>query len=619
MRTIIKISLLGLVLLALGGCQLIPGRSAGAYLVSTSWVLSSLDGNLPLPGTNVTLQFGTDNAAAGSDGCNRFVATYSQSGDRLAFDQPMASTMMACEEPIMSQASAFVAVLAATTRFTASEGELILRDGRRDLAILARVSQDLADSSWDVISYNNGREAVVGLLLGTEISANFGFDGQVSGHAGCNQYSAGYSVEGNTVAIGPAATTFMFCEEPPGVMDQESAYLAALQSAATYRIEGELLEMRTAADQIAVMMTLKAAVDMPVPPSLPTTPWARVTMPPGINVHAGPGVDYPVIGFARDGDEGEIVGRDADWRWWAVALPSAPDGIGWVSADLVLAMNVENVAVIDAPPPPVVPTDAAPTPLPPSTATPLPPAQATSTPLPPPTATVTPLPPTATPTPLPPPTATPAAQISFWADRTSIEQGQCTALRWSVENVQGVWVYPRGERYYRFPRAGHGSEQVCPVRTTTYEMRVLLRDGATTFREVTINVAGPPPTVAPSPVPDPLAGTRWDVVNYNNGQGALVTLLDGSRIALDFSTDRQVSGNSGCNNFFTSYQLNNNSITIGRPATTSLSCAEPEGVMEQEAEFLASLEQAATFRIDGDRLEMRTAGDQIAIVATRAP
>jgi heat shock protein HslJ len=59
---------------------------------------------------------------SGSDGCNRFVATFSQGGDRLAFDQPMASTMMACDELIMNQASAFMAALAATTRFTASEG-----------------------------------------------------------------------------------------------------------------------------------------------------------------------------------------------------------------------------------------------------------------------------------------------------------------------------------------------------------------------------------------------------------------------------------------------------------------------------------------------------------------
>jgi heat shock protein HslJ len=217
-----------------------------------------------------------------------------------------------------------------------------------------------------------------------------------------------------------------------------------------------------------------------------------------------------------------------------------------------------------------------------------------------------------------PPTATPAAQIAFWADQTNIQQGQCTTLRWSVENVQAVWVYPRGEQYHRFPRTGQGSEAVCPPRTTTYEMRVLLRDGSTTFREVTINVAGPSPTVAPTPAPNPLAGTRWEVINYNNGRGGLVSLLDGTRIAMDFGADGQLTGNAGCNNYFTYYQLSGSNITIGQPGSTSLTCAEPEGVMQQEAEFLAALQTAATFRIDGDTLELRSA-TEVAVIARRVP
>jgi heat shock protein HslJ len=41
--------------------------------------------------------------------------------------------------------------------------------------------------------------------------------------------------------------------------------------------------------------------------------------------------------------------------------------------------------------------------------------------------------------------------------------------------------------------------------------------------------------------------------------------------------------------------------------------------MEQEAEFLNALQTAATFRITADSLEVRTAGDQIAIIAKQAP
>ncbi len=40
----------------------------------------------------------------------------------------------------------------------------------------------------------------------------------------------------------------MMCWDPEGIMEQESAYLAALESAATYQIKGALLEVRDSDD-----------------------------------------------------------------------------------------------------------------------------------------------------------------------------------------------------------------------------------------------------------------------------------------------------------------------------------------------------------------------------------
>ena len=80
-----------------------------------------------------------------------------------------------------------------------------------------------------------------------------------------------------------------------------------------------------------------------------------------------------------------------------------------------------------------------------------------------------------------------------------------------------------------------------------------------------------------------------------------------------------MTGSAGCNNYFGPYQASGTNITIQPPAATSQACAEPEGVMEQEAQFLSALPTAATFRLDGDSLELRTAGDQIAVMLTRVP
>ena len=64
--------------------------------------------------------------------------------------------------------------------------------------------------------------------------------GKVSGFAACNTYqgtSRSTRAAGrNTIEIGPLATTRMMCDE--ALMDQESLYLAALEAATSYRIEG---------------------------------------------------------------------------------------------------------------------------------------------------------------------------------------------------------------------------------------------------------------------------------------------------------------------------------------------------------------------------------------------
>ena len=569
---------------------------AAPVLAGTAWIMASLNGALPVADAAVTLQFGMDGTASGSDGCNRYTTMYNQLGDALTFMQPMAGTMMACSDPIMAQAAEYQKALAAVTRFTMSARQLVLFAGNDIVLTYIADVQELDGTTWSVTSYNNGREAVVGLLSGTEITLNFDTT-DLNGNAGCNNYVGGYSVEGSNITIAQLGSTMRFCDTPDGVMEQEQQYLAALQSAATFRIEGDQLWLRTAGDAIAVIAVKEVIVDLPAPE--PQQPTGTVTGANVLNIRSGPGTNFPVVASARQGDTGTIVGRSQDGRWWVVDAPSLPGGVGWVSADFVTATNAENVPVVPSPPTPV-PT---PTRVPP-TATPVPP------------------PPTPRPT-VVLPTAMPAPpQINFWADRTQINKGECATLNWDVRNVQAVWVYPQGADFNAFPRTGQGNERVCPAVTTTYEMRVRLNDGSTQFRQVTINVTQPiappqPPTIAPVPV-DPLAGTRWTVVNFNDGMGA-VTLAPGTTITLEFDRANRVSGKAGCNSYFANYWAGGNSLSIDGPGTTNMFCDSPEGVMQQEQQYLAALHSAATFQITGDQLQIRSGADALAIVATRAP
>jgi heat shock protein HslJ len=115
-------------------------------------------------------------------------------------------------------------------------------------------------------------EAVVGIIEGTEINAVFGEDGSLSGSSGCNNYVTSYTAEGDQLTIGRVASTMMFCAEPEGVMEQEAAYLAALETAATFTIVNGQLELRTADGALAVSSTRWRPT-----PSSPGQPWQAPT------------------------------------------------------------------------------------------------------------------------------------------------------------------------------------------------------------------------------------------------------------------------------------------------------------------------------------------------------
>jgi hypothetical protein len=102
--------------------------------------------------------------------------------------------------------------------------------------------------------------------------------------------------------------------------------------------------------------------------------------------------------------------------------------------------------------------------------------------------------PTAINTPTPTSPANPS--ISFRADRTSLSAGECTTLRWDVDNVTAVYLDGQGV-------AGHESRQICPTATQTYNLAVTRRDGSQQQASVTIQVAGAvaTPTSPPSPIP----------------------------------------------------------------------------------------------------------------------
>ena len=245
---LVALSSLAAALTPTGGAE--PGGSGESVRVSASltgkvWVLTALRGKTPLRGTDLTSEFKAGKVA-GSSGCNQYSGTYKSSGRTIRVSSQLSSTQKACARAIELQEAAFLKGLQAARTYRVDGTKLTLFSaGGAALLTYRAQTQQLSGTSWTVLAYNNGKEAVVSVLAGTTLTAVFGKDGTIAGSAGCNDYNGPVKASAPKISIGPLASTRKACADPDGVMDQESQYLAALETAATYHVQASRMEMRT--------------------------------------------------------------------------------------------------------------------------------------------------------------------------------------------------------------------------------------------------------------------------------------------------------------------------------------------------------------------------------------
>lgn len=230
-----------------------PGAAnadVAAGLVGKVWALMSLGGNPPLPNSQIGAVFTAEGNLSGFDGCNTYVATYQTSGSSLTIT-PGAQTMVACAEDVSKQSKSFLDALTATASYEIDGNELRLinADGKT-VATFQAAAQELAGTAWNVVTFNNGKQAVVSSAI-PGVGISFGSDGMASGFSGCNTFTGSYTASGNKLAIGPLATTRKACTEPKGAMEAEAQYLAALQAATNYQVQGQMLSMQLSTGETA--------------------------------------------------------------------------------------------------------------------------------------------------------------------------------------------------------------------------------------------------------------------------------------------------------------------------------------------------------------------------------
>ncbi|MFX1440601.1 MAG: META domain-containing protein [Promethearchaeota archaeon] len=192
----------------------------------------------------------------------------------------------------------------------------------------------LAGTKWQVRSYHDAASGgMASPLADTQLTAEFtagetAGEGVVGGTAGCNNYTASYTVDDDSLLIGEAAATMMFCE---GLMDQEAAFLVAIQSASSFELETGRLQILD--DQGEVVVDFVPYT----PPPEATEPaeddsWDRIQA--AGKMVAGTAADYPPFeSYIRPGqlDGFDIALMDEIGRRLGVAIEYhdyAFDGLG---------------------------------------------------------------------------------------------------------------------------------------------------------------------------------------------------------------------------------------------------------------------------------------------------
>jgi heat shock protein HslJ len=340
---------------------------------------------------------------------------------------------------------------------------------------------------WVLNSYLNQEGELVEPIPGTFASANFK-DGQVNGNASCNGYFGGYEVDGNSISIGPLASTEMFCGSPPGVMDQEMAFLSAMGSAAEYKIEAEQLILLDASGETLLVFDVAEAL------VLPGSLWNVLMYNNGQEAVVSVIIGTEITVYF--GEDGQLTGN-AGCNNYSAAYEIDGDQIAIGPAITSRMACGEPEGVMEQ-------------------------------------------------------------ELAYLA-----------AL-----GMASAYQFEEQERLILLDSEGR---------------RVVDYNEARTFE---------------------LSETVWNLQNYNNGNEAIVSVLEGSEITAYFDEEGNVSGTAGCNNYSGTYQVEGEQVSIELGPLTMMFCEQPEGVMEQETAYLQALESVVSYRILGDELVMQNDAGQ---------
>jgi heat shock protein HslJ len=183
----------------------------------------------------------------------------------------------------------------------------------------------------------------------------------------------------------------------------------------------------------------------------------------------------------------------------------------------------------------------------------------------------------------------------FDVNPNQITVGNCVNVTWSAGGGTASLRILRDGASYQDTQNLEGTfcDTLNEARQFTYQLVARGQARDVTSEVKTVSVAAAPPQ-------NPLANTRWQVTALGApGLPGMNPVVPGTTLTMDFGPDGSLNGSSGCNTYSATYMVNGSQLSITPPVGTAMMCAEPAGIMEQEAAFLGLLPAVGGFTIEG--------------------
>jgi len=579
-----------------------------------TWVLigygDALNPTVVEPGTYVTINFSnSDNQVSGSGGCNNYFSAYSADDEyNLTINSPVGSSQMACDIG-MEQETLYLSALETVSSYGLTEKGLLLLDYESgttyDEQLVFIHQTPLVGTSWVLVAYGDPDDLTPS-EPGVMTTAIFSADGSVSGSTGCNSYSVGYTLNESQISFGLPISNLKACATGA---KQESDYLALFENAQTYQLGIDALEIRS--DDGSQVMRFSSQ-NLP----LENVRWKLSSingqpLPEDVTANV---IFIPADSPIAQGSENSISGNGGcntftgSYSLTGDAFTTSPLAQtqmmceeSAIRIDEIFVSGLQNVKsyqiILD---------------------------QLTI--------------------------ITASSSLLFHADRLPLE-----GPRWiltgsgAADNPQppsdGTVFIAKFERQFGMPSGVKSGTTGCNDYTATYtasfdafkvnlpqtsqntcsaaqmeseqhyflglnaarDYLILGNELYVYYDNFVLIFVGNYPTNASAPAGDneslaPLDGTEWKLTAIGAKpviQDSLTTLL------FEINTDGQtgkISGQVGCNIYSAKITAN---FALGPFSVTSVFCDSPSGIMEQQAAYLDTLQNANDFRLRGDTLEIR--------------